>query len=105
MGEAKRNEMNQMARLMMATLVWVTLLGDPRPWVMENHLSTAMAVMVPVDTRVLVPCMVGTSLQAINPRNHLPPYKHWVRVGGMQMTQVEMPEMPRFKMYKFLGVR
>ena len=65
--------MIQMAMLMMATLVWVILVGNPLPWVIENHLSTAMAVIVPVETRVLVPCMVGTSLHATRPRNHFPP--------------------------------
>ena len=49
--------------------------------------------------------MVGTSLQATNPRNHFPRYRHWVRVGGMQITQVEIPEITRFRTYRFFGVR
>lgn len=54
--------------------------------------------MPPVDTRMLVPCMVGTSLQATRPRYHLPPYRHWIRVGGMQITEVAIPDTPRFRM-------
>ena len=61
--------------------------------------------MPPVDTSMLVPCMVGTSLQATRPRYHLPPYRHWIRVGGMQITEVAIPDTPRFRMYRFFGVR
>ena len=64
---------------------------------MESHLSTAIAVIVPDDIKMLVPCMVGTSLQAIRPRYHFPPYRHCIRVGGRQRIAVEIPEMLRFK--------
>ena len=64
---------------------------------MQSHLSTAIAVMVPEDINMFVPCIVGTTLQAKRPRYHFPPYRHWIRVGGIQMIAVEMPEMLRFK--------
>ena len=65
---------------------------------MESHLSTAIAVIVPDDINMLVPCIAGTSLQAVRPRYHLPPYRHWIKVGGMHTRAVEMPEMLRVRM-------
>lgn len=64
---------------------------------MESHLSTAIAVMVPEDMRMLVPWRVGTSLQARRPRSHLPPCRTWTRVAGRQRREVEIPELLRFK--------
>ena len=98
-GEATRKERLQMARLMRTTLVWVSWVGRPEvTWVMDSHRSTAMAVMVAELTRVLVPCSAGTSLHAVSPRYHLPPYRHCISVGGMHSSEVEIPEIPRFRM-------
>ena len=73
-GEAMRKASVHMRMLIRITLVWVSLVGKPLlTLVMESHRSIAMAVIVPEDTRMLVPWMVGTSLQATSPRYHLPP--------------------------------
>lgn len=73
-GEAMRKASVQMRRLIRITLVCVSLVGKPLVTpVMEIHLSMAIAVIVPEDTRTFVPWIVGTSLQAIKPRYHLPP--------------------------------
>lgn len=71
----------------------------------SKHLTICGEITLPVETRMLVPCTVGTNLQAIRPKYHLPPYRHWIRVGGIQMRQVASPDTPRFRMYRFLGVR
>ena len=74
MGDARVKERSQIERLMIATLERDIRVGRPVvTWVMENQRSTAMAVIVPEETRMLVPCIQGTSLQATRPRNHLPP--------------------------------
>ena len=73
-GDAMRKASVQMRRLIRITLVWVSLVGKPLvTLVIEIQRSMAMDVMVPEDTRMLVPWMVGTSLQATSPRYHLPP--------------------------------
>ena len=73
MGVANKKEITQIVRFTKPTFMWVDRLGIPLPWVMDTQRSMAMAVMVPVVTRVLVPCMVGTILHASSPRNHFPP--------------------------------
>ena len=90
---------------------------------MQSQRVTAMAVMVPVITRVTVPdeeklidnfkshhCgdspwMAGTILQAATPRLHWPVRRHWSRVGGRQSRLVRRPEITRFRTNRFRGFR
>ena len=57
-----------------------------------------------VKKNKVLPWIAGTSLQAARPRNHFPPYKHCIRVGGIQITHIDIPEIARFTIYRFLGV-